>query len=105
MEVVLNRRAERQLDEAFTWWAKRRSAEQAARWYRGFLGSLLDLEQNAASYPLAPENHRFPFEVRQMLFGLGSRPTHRALFTIRPNVVLVFSIRHLAQRWITLDDL
>ena len=47
----------------------------------------------------------FPFEVRQMTYGLGSRPTHRALFVIRPDMVYVIAIRHLAQRAVSPDDL
>ena len=40
-----------------------------------------------------------------MNFGLGSKLTHRALFVIRPDMVYVIAIRHLAQRSLRPDDL
>ena len=46
VEVLILERAIEQLDENFRWWAHNRSAEQAARWYNGFLESLLSLEEN-----------------------------------------------------------
>ena len=56
-------------------------------------------------YPLARERDQFPYEVRVMNYGVGSRPTHRALYTIRPDAVVVLSIRSAAQQDITPDDL
>lgn len=55
--------------------------------------------------PLAQENGTFPFEVRQLNFGLGRKATHRAVFTVRPDMILVLRVRHLAQNELTLDDL
>jgi hypothetical protein len=54
-------------------------------------------------YPLARENDQFPYEVRVMNYGVGSRPTHRALYTIRPNAVVVLSIRSVAQQDVSPD--
>lgn len=48
-------------------------------------------------YPLAWENQFSPEDVRELLFGLGRRPTHRALFVVRSELVYVFAIRHVAQ--------
>lgn len=55
--------------------------------------------------PLAREKDAFPIEIRELRYGLGRRPTHRAVFAIRPNVVVIYAIQHLAQRDLTLDDL
>ena len=93
------------MERAYSWWAEHRSADQAARWYNGFMNRLLTLESNPARCPLAPENDSFPFEVHNLLYGLSNKPTHRALFTIRPDMVYVFAIRHAAQQPITPDDL
>lgn len=95
--VVLNERAESQLDGAYVWWATNRSQEQAARWYNGFLRALDSLRHSPERCSLAEENSFFSLEVRQLLFGLGRRPSHRALFTIRDEMVFVISIRHVAQ--------
>jgi len=53
---------------------------------------------------LALENREFPFEVRELHYGLGSKPSHRALFTVSSDRVYVFLIRHLAQQNITPGD-
>ena len=52
--------------------------EQAARWYAGFSDALASLRENPERCPLAPENGRFPYEIHELHYGLGSRPTHRA---------------------------
>ncbi|WP_350208152.1 hypothetical protein [Botrimarina sp.] len=57
-----------------------------------------------ASQPLARENADFPFELRELRFGLGARPTHRALFVVRPECVYVVMIRSLVQDDITWED-
>jgi hypothetical protein len=46
-----------------------------------------------------------PIEIRELAYGLGRKPTHRALFAIRPDAVIVYAIRHTAQADVTPDDL
>ncbi len=53
---------------------------------------------------MSRESDDFPFETRDLYFGIGRRPTHRAVFTICHDKVLVIAIRHLAQRDLALDD-
>lgn len=96
-EVVLARRAESELEQGHAWWAKHRSLDQANRWYDGFVAQMVSLEQNPERCELAPENGSFAHEIRQLSFGLGRRPTHRAVFTIRPTEVVILRVRHLAQ--------
>jgi hypothetical protein len=55
--------------------------------------------------PVAAENGCFPYQIRELHFGLGARPTHRAVFTIRPDIVLVLTIRHAAQSDLAAEDL
>lgn len=102
--VIIDPKAHEQLELAFQWWAKHRSVDQSVRWYNGFMDRLLTLESNPGRWALAPENDSFPFEVRQLLYALGSKPTHRALFTIQPDLVYIFAIRHVAQEPITPDQ-
>ena len=45
--VLITPEAERQLRENAEWWAKNRSAEQAERWYDGFMRSLESTPRNA----------------------------------------------------------
>jgi plasmid stabilization system protein ParE len=104
-QVLLTQRAQDELDQAHDWWAENRSSEQANRWYVEFLQAMLTLENAPQRWPLAPENEFFPYEVRQLNFGLGSRPTHRALYTVRPDVVVILRVRHLAQEPLSADDI
>ncbi|MCH8923728.1 MAG: type II toxin-antitoxin system RelE/ParE family toxin [Planctomycetes bacterium] len=87
------------------WWAEHRSAEQAARWLTGFEEALESLQQKASRCGLARENDSFPFELRQLHYGLSRRPTHRAVFEIRGDEVVIHAIRHLAQADITPEDI
>ena len=103
--VVFTHRAERELQVAADWWAAHRSPSQAARWYAGFSEALASLSRNPERCPLASENGRFSYEIRELHYGLGPRPTHRAVFTIRDDMVLVLTIRHAAQADLTETDL
>jgi len=105
LPVYHHPRVEYALEAGFRWWAENRSAEQAANWFNGFVAALKSLGANPYRCPLAAEDSLFPYEIRQLNFGLGSKPTHRALYTIRPDRVYVFLIRHLSQQTITPDDL
>jgi len=96
--VALTDQAREELDQACTWWGENRSPAQAVRWYNGFIEVLQSLAKSPERCPLAAENDAFPYELRQLAYGLGRKPTHRAVFTIRPDMVLVLRIRHLAQR-------
>jgi len=93
------------LQQHHNWWAEHRSAEQAARWYAGFFKALLQLEAHPERFRKAPEDGLWPFVVRQLNFGIGRRPTHRALFVVRSNEVVVLRVRHLAQDALSADEL
>ncbi len=103
-EVILTQRAQEEFDQAHAWWADNRSSEQANRWYLAFVQAMRTLETAPLRWPLAPESKFFPCEVRQLNFGLGRRPTHRALYTVRPACVVILRIRHLAQEPLSFDD-
>ena len=105
LPVYVHPRVEEFLDENASWWGENHSSEQAERWYDGFVRAILSLEENPQSRPLAAENDEFPFEMRELHFGIGNRPTHRALFTIRPDKVYVLMLRHAAQAPVTIEDL
>ena len=104
-DVVLTDRADAEMEAVYQWWAENRSQSQAAKWYNTLADAMESLANNPDRCPLARENDRFPMEIRDLYFGVGRRRTHRAVFTIRPDKVLVLSIRHLAQRDLTPDEL
>jgi plasmid stabilization system protein ParE len=103
--VEITTRAELEIDSACLWWAEHRSAEQAERWYVGIHDAIANLNENPTRRSLALENDAFPYELRELHFGVGRRTTHRVLFTVRDNMVLVLSVRHVAQQLLSPDDL
>jgi len=98
LRVLITEQAEREMQAAFDWWAEHRSKKQADRWYAGLAKAIAELSDNPERHGQARERDRFTYEIRDLLFGLGSRPTHRAVFTIRGEEVVVLTVRHLAQR-------
>ncbi len=104
-QVVLTDQAHADLEAAHAWWAGNRSETQAAKWYNAFADAIESLATNPLRCILSRESGQFPFQIRDLYFGIGRRKTHRAIFTVRPDMVLVIAIRHLAQRDLSLDDL
>lgn len=103
--VTILPRAKRQLLEQARWWSENRSSEQALRWLDGFERALATLADNPERCVIARENAAFATTIRELHFGLRNKPTHRAVFEVRGDEVLVHSIRHLAQRDLRPEDL
>jgi len=103
--VVISDRAHEDLETACAWWAEHRSAEQAQRWYDGIAAAIYSLGKKPERCVLAQENDALPYEIRQLHYGVSSRPTHRVIFAIRPDMVLVLRVRHLAQDQLSPDDI
>ncbi len=87
------------------WWAKNHSLDQAITWEIAVYDQLAGLASLPERKPLAVENPSFPFDVREALIGLGSRPRYRAIFTIRDNVVHILAFLDSAQDKIRPGDL
>ena len=102
--VVITHPAEIQLANNAQWWAGNRSVDQAIRWYEGFLDAIQSLEEHPERCSLVRENDRFDVEIRELHYGLGSRPTHRAVFKIESDRVLILAVRHGAQQDLTEND-
>lgn len=105
LPVILQPEAEETICASAAWWAEHRSVEQALRWYDGFLEAIDSLGDNPKGHPVSRENHLFAYEIRDLYFGLGLHSTHRAIFAIQANAIVVLTTRHLAQRDITAEDL
>ncbi|HEY5315085.1 MAG TPA: type II toxin-antitoxin system RelE/ParE family toxin [Pirellulales bacterium] len=95
--VVTTERAAREIEESATWWAQERSTEQAERWYQGIRGAIAGLATFPERCAIAPERNTLSYDLRELGFGLGMRPTHRIVFTIVGETVLVLTVRHAAQ--------
>ena len=97
--------AKRQLLDQALWWSENRSEEQAFRWLEGFELALGSLAYDPDRCCIARENDAFNIVIRELHYGLGNKATHRAVFEVRNDEVIVYSVRHLAQRDLTPDDL
>lgn len=86
------------------WWAHHHSSEQAARWLDTVQSQLETIVDFPESHSVSAENDDFPYEIRDKLLGLGSRPSYRAAFTIRDDTVFVLTVRRSAQDVLRLSD-
>lgn len=103
--VFITEPAESDLQAQHDWWAEHRSGSQAGRWYADFMRALHELAKTADRIRPAAEDGLRGLRLRQLNFGLGRRPTHRAVFTIRESEVVVLRVRHLAQSELRESDL
>lgn len=103
--VVITRRAEQNIQDAARWWTAERSVEQAVRWLAGLDERLQSLAHEPTRCALAAESEQVPYKIRELHFGLGRRPTHRSVFMIADELVLVLAVRHVAQDSLHPDDL
>ena len=87
-----------------TWWAEHHSPEQALHWYESILAHIKAMAF-PASHPIAAENDAFPFELRELHFGLGSRPGYRILFRIIDDAVEVLTVKAAEEDLLRADDL
>ena len=87
------------------WWAEHHSLTQAERWADAIWKKIRTLDQFPESCPLAYENDDFPYELREALFGLGSRPGYRILFTVTDDLIVVLGVRASEQDWLKPCDL
>jgi plasmid stabilization system protein ParE len=75
-KVLITARAIQEAQGHHDWWADHRSTEQAARRYDKFLKGAKSLARDPERFALAAENDLFPYEIRQLSFGAGHKPTH-----------------------------
>ena len=104
-KVVITGPAKRDIEDSHEWWSTNRSAEQASRWYRGISTAIKSLRQHPERCSLAIEHDLLKRGVRQLLFGLGQRPTHRVVFTIDGDTAVVLRVRHASQDALAADEL
>ena len=103
-EVFLTKTAKQQMNAAADWYAEQ-NPSVAATWFNGLLARVNSVDDNPLQYALARESEFLPVELRQMLYGSGKRTTHRILFVIREQTIVIYQIRHVGMRDVTADDL
>jgi plasmid stabilization system protein ParE len=97
LPVLIEAEAKTALRHTLLWWSKNRSEEQALRWWNGIHDAIETLKDNPQRCILARENSKYDDELRELHFGLASRPTHRILFVVDADAVRVLTVRHTAQ--------
>ena len=103
--VRITTRSFNDIRQNFEWWSQHRSAEQAGQWFDLVFKHIDGLSVMPESYPFASENHKPPYELREMHVGLSGKTTHRVLFRIQSDTIEVLAIRHVASDSVQSDDL
>ncbi len=104
-ELVLANRARADILRNAEWWAENHSPDQAIAWFDSIYEQLESLRMIPERFPLAPENGSVEVEIREMPLGVGSRPSYRAVFTIKPLEVQVLTVRRACQDALTTKDI
>lgn len=104
-EVIVHDRAIDDIERNARWWAEHHSAPQALNWYEAAFADIYGLDTMPERHGLSQENDYFPFEIRDMLFGLGRRPSYRAVFTIKGPEVHVLCVRRSSEDILLPSDL
>ncbi|MEO2032226.1 MAG: hypothetical protein ABGZ35_09080 [Planctomycetaceae bacterium] len=100
------------VDEAYSdirrnadWWRDHYSFTEAEEWSFAILSKIRTMDQFPESHSLAYENPEVPYDLREALFGLRSRPGYRILFTVVDADVIVLGVRAAEQDWLQAEDL
>jgi plasmid stabilization system protein ParE len=103
--IIITGPAKRDIQGTYEWWAANRSVEQAERWYISAHAAIRSLGRNPDRCPHALETDFLTQGIRQLNFGLNNRTTHRILFAVEGNTVVILRVRHVSQDSLTSDDL
>ena len=103
--VIVHDRAISDIERNAQWWADHHSSSQALRWYEAAFAVIYGLDTMPERHGLSAENDSFPYEIRDLLFGLGPRPSYRAVFTIKDGEVHVLCVRRSSEAPLWPDDL
>lgn len=97
--------AEEDIRQNLYWWGENRSHEQAERWYDGVYAKIHTLVSTAGRYTPATEPSLRALGLKQASFGIGRRPTHRILYSIEGDEVVIYRVRAFKQDAIGPGDL
>lgn len=103
--VTITGPAELDVHSNYEWWAGNRSENQAKLWLVGIYQKMLGLAEDADIYAGATEIQLRRLGIRQVSFGLGSNPTHRILFRIQKDEVVILRVRAFKQDVIDSSEL
>lgn len=102
-EVDYTLNAQTEIEEAYRW-IKERAVVAADKWRDELIAKIEALADNPHQHPPAPENSRFPCEIRQMLFR-KRRSQFRVFYTIDKMRVVILSVRRSSRKPLEEGDL
>jgi plasmid stabilization system protein ParE len=91
--VEYSAEAEADLDSILEWLISQYAGEAGLRWFEGLEEAVASLSKMPLRCPLAPENKRFTFEVRHLLYGHKPH-VYRIIFTIEGERIVILHIWH-----------
>jgi len=91
--VEISAQAERDAESILEWLLAEHAGRAGMDWFLALDDAFASLAEFPERCPVAPESARFPFEVRQLLYGRKPH-LYRILFTIEADTVHVLHIRH-----------
>ena len=94
--LIIEPTAGRGIREAVRWKTAHAFPALAARWYNGLLKKIDTLKTHPNRCPLAAESHKFPEDIRELLYG-RRRNTYRIIFTLRGDTVHILYVEHAAR--------
>jgi len=102
--VEMSKRADGQLQESLQWYEKN-APHVAKAWYEGFRAKLRSLSTDPMRFLMAHEDYDLNRGLREVLYGMGRRITHRAIFEVEGDLITVLAMRHVAQADVKDSDL
>lgn len=107
LQVAITEEARCNISENADWWAEHRSVDQARRWKEEVKLQILRLPESAPQCPHSRENGRplFKYELWDKLVGLGRGTSHRIVFTIQSETIIVLAVRSAGQDDLMPNDL
>ncbi|MFK7735140.1 MAG: type II toxin-antitoxin system RelE/ParE family toxin [Pirellulaceae bacterium] len=104
-EIELTPLAEGDIQAAVDWWKEHHSPVEAEVWYVGILAAIQSLAQMPMRCRVVSVS-AFDVPVRQLLYGVSSKPTHRVLFAVNEatETVTVYRVLHTSQKPLDQND-
>jgi plasmid stabilization system protein ParE len=97
--IEVTARALADADEAYAWMAENVSPAFAERWYQELFKQIDTLTKHPHRCPLARESHKFPDEIRELIYGKRKHKNkYRIIFSIRQDLVVILYVYHSSRK-------
>lgn len=104
-KILITQAARSDIRRTVSWWSKNRSTKQAETWYNKIFPAIQTLTVQPERCPVANEYDLLDGALRQLHFGVSRKTTHRIVFTVSEETVVILRVRHIAQDSLSIDDL